>query len=82
MEAIVSGYGQKNITEMGKQAHKLKSAARTVGANALADTSFFLEQAGKQGDGDVEAQIKQLGQQFEQVRQWIDAYLARNGTGD
>ncbi len=82
VEAIVSGYGQKNITEMGTQAHKLKSAARTVGANALADTSFFLEQAGKQGDADVEAQIKQLGQQFEQVRQWIGAYLARSGTGD
>jgi CheY-like chemotaxis protein/HPt (histidine-containing phosphotransfer) domain-containing protein len=34
----------------GKAAHKLKSSARAVGANALADCSAELEKAGKAGD--------------------------------
>jgi HPt (histidine-containing phosphotransfer) domain-containing protein len=34
-------------------AHKLKSSARTIGANALADLCVLLEDAGKKGDWSV-----------------------------
>lgn len=39
-----------NLPELTRQAHKIKGAARLVGAHALADAAAALEAAGRSGD--------------------------------
>jgi len=48
---ITAGFEAGDTGAVGAAAHKLKSAARSVGALALADLSEALEAAGKGGDG-------------------------------
>jgi len=48
---IAAGFDAGDPAAVGAAAHKLKSAARSVGAGALADLSEALETAGKGGDG-------------------------------
>jgi len=47
---INAAFGVNDPAAVGAAAHKLKSAARSIGANGLADISESLEQAGKNGD--------------------------------
>jgi PAS domain S-box-containing protein len=47
---IETAWKSRNSDDVRDAAHKLKSAARSVGANALADTCVKLEKAGKTGD--------------------------------
>lgn len=42
-----TAYGQHNAAQISFHAHKLKSSARTVGANQLADLCVALERAGR-----------------------------------
>ena len=44
------GFDEESPESVAKAAHKLKSAARSIGANALADLCLTLESAGKNGD--------------------------------
>ena len=74
VKAIGEALTQGNMGEVSAQAHKLKSSARMIGANNLADTSFALEQAGKQGLEVATGEIERLQRQFEQVSEWIIAY--------
>jgi len=48
---IAAGFEAGDTAQVGAAAHKLKSAARSVGAGALADLAEALEAAGKGGDG-------------------------------
>jgi two-component system sensor histidine kinase/response regulator len=48
---ITAGFEAGDTGAVGAAAHKLKSAARSVGALVLADLSEALEAAGKGGDG-------------------------------
>jgi len=50
LQEIHQGFRQNSPEAVQKAAHKLKSAARTVGANALADLCLAAEQAGMAGD--------------------------------
>jgi signal transduction histidine kinase/CheY-like chemotaxis protein/HPt (histidine-containing phosphotransfer) domain-containing protein len=47
---INAGFNQQDAAAIGAAAHKLKSAARSIGANPLADLAATLEQAGKADD--------------------------------
>jgi signal transduction histidine kinase/CheY-like chemotaxis protein/HPt (histidine-containing phosphotransfer) domain-containing protein len=47
---IVTGFTNNDAAAVGAAAHKLKSAARSIGANALADLAFELEKSGKADD--------------------------------
>ena len=47
---IKAGFDASDAAAVGAAAHKLKSAARSIGANALADLSETLEKSGKSGD--------------------------------
>lgn len=54
-------------------AHKLKSAARAVGSNALADLCVNLEKSGKSGDKEqVENDMPQLSQAMDDVVAYIE----------
>ncbi|WP_421865877.1 PAS domain S-box protein [Motiliproteus sp.] len=74
VEIISVAQARSDLEEVAAQAHKLKSSARMVGANGLADISFTLEQAGKQGLELPAQDIERLQQQFERVSDWIDTY--------
>jgi HPt (histidine-containing phosphotransfer) domain-containing protein len=45
-----TAYDQRNIEQISFTVHKLKSSARTVGANKLADLCFTLETASRNTD--------------------------------
>ena len=65
---IDSAFAAKDAAAVGAAAHKLKSASRAVGANALADLCLVLEKAGKAGDwADIEAGMPSLPGLFARV---------------
>lgn len=45
--AFTTAFQQRDAEQVAFQAHKMKSSARTVGANQLADLCFALETAGR-----------------------------------
>jgi HPt (histidine-containing phosphotransfer) domain-containing protein len=47
---IMNGYSNGSAEAVKQAAHKLKSAARSIGAHALADLCLELEAAGKADD--------------------------------
>ncbi len=53
IDEIITAWEKRSASDVRDAAHKLKSAARSVGANALADTCAKLEAAGKSGDWSV-----------------------------
>lgn len=62
----------RNAPNVGVMSHKLKSSARTVGANAMADCCERLEQAGKQADWEViDRDGAALLLHFNAVEQWV-----------
>jgi HPt (histidine-containing phosphotransfer) domain-containing protein len=73
VEEILASWQRRDTAAVGAGAHKLKSSARTIGALAMADLCFDLEQAGKADDGEVIAQrIDQLEPLFVEVREYIE----------
>ncbi len=72
-EQIQAAYKASDLPELGRLAHKLKSSARTVGANELADSCQALEQAGKSGNSEVLITLMDhFTKAFEKVRIWIE----------
>lgn len=71
---IDAAFEANNAVEIGKAGHKLKSSSRAVGADALADLCYELEQAGKAGDKAKIAELHpQLHPLFEAVVSFIEA---------
>lgn len=75
VERLATAFHNGDLSAVSEQAHKLKSAARTIGANNLADCCVALELAGKEGDtNQVEEQMSLLPDLFQSVRDWIVKY--------
>ena len=71
---IMTGHAARSADGIRSGAHKLKSAARSVGANALADLCASLEAAGMEGDFDsLDAQIGELEPTLSEVVAYISA---------
>ena len=71
---IDAAYAAHSATSVGAAAHKLKSASRSIGANALADLCERLEAAGKADDWDaVEADYPALAAAMEAVKSYIES---------
>jgi PAS domain S-box-containing protein len=69
---IETAHGRRSAKEVGALAHKLKSSARTVGANALADQCETLERAGGAENWEqLDCSMPALGGLFEQVERWV-----------
>lgn len=72
IEEIKAGHEQCSTEAVKQAAHKLKSSARAVGANALADLCYELEVAGKEDDLDtINRQISNLDPLMESVVEYI-----------
>jgi len=62
--------------EVGRLAHRLKSSARTIGANDLADCCLALEEAGRSGDlQSITLHMSKLPLYFSRVGQWIEQHV-------
>src|SRR5690349_11166934 len=74
---IGAAYGGRSAKEVGALAHKLKSSARTIGANALADRCQALERAGNTEDWkQIDAFMAGLSSSFLQVERWVQVNAA------
>ena len=81
LDEIQAEHATGDLGKVSQVAHKLKSSARTVGANALADCCATLEEAGKTNDRQVvDDQMGLISDLFEQVRKWIENYQNLHGT--
>jgi CheY-like chemotaxis protein/HPt (histidine-containing phosphotransfer) domain-containing protein len=71
---IEAAFASRSAADIGAAAHKLKSAARSIGANALADLCQSLEAAGKSDDWDgIEESAPQVPDAMIQVADYINA---------
>jgi len=69
---IHTAFEASSAKDIGELGHKLKSAARTIGANALADLSVELEAAGNAGEWQkIESLYPRLDPLFNDVRNYI-----------
>jgi HPt (histidine-containing phosphotransfer) domain-containing protein len=83
VDQIQSAYGVGDIQTLGKLAHKLKSSARTVGANGFADCCLSLEQAAKAGDApEIALQMEHFQPLFERVREWISVFVSAHASDE
>lgn len=74
-DELQQAYASEDLLKVGEIAHKLKSSARTVGANALADCCLTLEESGYADDRQVvDRQMRCFTPLFQQVQEWIEAY--------
>ncbi|MEJ2612875.1 MAG: response regulator [Candidatus Thiodiazotropha sp.] len=74
-QQIEEAFQKEDMAEISALAHKLKSAARTVGANALADCCQALETAGRiDNTEEVQQRIEVLPGLFHSVQRWIEDY--------
>jgi CheY-like chemotaxis protein/HPt (histidine-containing phosphotransfer) domain-containing protein len=73
VEQIQTAFNANDLSEVSRLAHKLKSSARTIGANRLGDCCQALEEAGKKGNTQsVAQQMEPLPILFNGVKKWIE----------
>jgi len=71
---IKNGFEARNAGGIGAAAHKMKSAARSVGANDLADLCAELEEAGNLEAWDrIDAEVPRIDETFTEVLNYIES---------
>ena len=74
VEEIEAAFAERSADGMAKASHKLKSSARSVGANDLADLCQALESAGNAEDWDViDKEEPRLSSSIQKVVEYINA---------
>ncbi len=68
-----NGYEQRDADQVAFHAHKLKSSARTVGANQLADACYAMEMAGREQNWD---KIDKLATQMRPIMERVKNYIS------
>ena len=75
---LQAAYAKRGDQDVGAVAHKLKSSARTVGADTLADLCLALEQEGKAADwAAIDASMPMLAPCFAAVEHFIDTFVGQ-----
>ena len=73
VEVLEAAYGQRDAEKVSFHTHKLKSSARTVGADDLADICFALEVAGRNTDwSEIDSLFVGLRPAMKRVKDYID----------
>jgi len=73
VDVLETAYGQRDIEKIAFHTHKLKSSARTVGANSLADICFSLEMAARNLDwGEIDKLFSNLRPNMQSVKNYTD----------
>ena len=79
-EEMLIAHSEMDSAELERLAHKLKSSARTVGANGLADCCFDIEMAGKISDTEsINQYMDCFRSLYQQVCRWIEDFLDKPG---
>ncbi len=79
-EQMSAAYASGDTEELRRLAHKLKSAARTVGAGMLASICEAVEAACAAGDASrISVSMERFPHLFEQVESWIERYSEQAG---
>jgi CheY-like chemotaxis protein/HPt (histidine-containing phosphotransfer) domain-containing protein len=74
IDELKQAYATQSCDEVQAAAHKLKSSARSIGANELADICTALETAGKENDLETIGQLMpRLEPAFEEVKNYISS---------
>ena len=82
IETIQAACQDRAVDVVGQQAHKLKSSARSMGADQLADVCWALETAAKNMRWDeIDEQFPRLDPLFESVKAYIDRYCESEVSG-
>ena len=72
LASTLSAHGQHDADQVRFFAHKLKSSARTVGANFLSDICFELEVAGRNADwANIDPLVGGMQSEVGRVRDYI-----------
>jgi len=72
---ILIAQKDRKAASVGKQAHKMTSSARSIGANELADTCQALEIAGKNNNWDeIDNLCSTLEQRYDGVKKYMERY--------
>ena len=80
-EEIDFAFVERSADGVAKAAHKLKSSARSVGANKLADLCQTLETAGKEENWEViDREAPLLSSTIQEVNEYIDALTHRGSA--
>jgi two-component system, sensor histidine kinase and response regulator len=73
LAALKSAVASGDLKQLAREAHMLKGASLTIGAEGMADTCGKLEKLGTtQSVADAAEQLEQLEYQFEEVKNEID----------
>ncbi len=73
LEEISSAFEQSDLSKVGFLGHKLKTSARTVGADTMADLFLSLELSAKKSDSDsIKEAIPKLKSALELLNNYID----------
>ena len=74
IQDIASALEKRNAEDIKGAAHKLKSSARSIGADVLADTSLALETAGKEQNWEtIENLAPSVKPLFDAVKKYVEA---------
>ena len=74
VDDIDAAYKQHDAGQISFQAHKLKSSARTVGADKLADLCLALEGAGQRDEwSEIDLVAPTMQPEMERVKRYIDS---------
>lgn len=74
---ILDGHNKHSCGDVAIASHRLKSSARTVGADELGDLCYKLEKAGKDEDWhSVDANINSLTPLFTDVKEYINTHYS------
>jgi CheY-like chemotaxis protein/HPt (histidine-containing phosphotransfer) domain-containing protein len=72
IEEIKTGWQQRSAETVKQATHSLKSAARSIGANELADTCLSLETAGKEEDwATIDHQVPSLDILMSEIKEYV-----------
>jgi PAS domain S-box-containing protein len=78
-KGIEEAFKREDMTKVATLVHKMKSPAKTLGANALADCCLTLEMAIKSGDiQTVNEKMPLFANLFWQFTNWIEQYLEQD----
>jgi len=72
VEEVDAAYSQRDAEQISFQTHKLKSSARAVGADTMADLCLILEAAGQDEDWTgIDRNYPELGPALERVKKYV-----------
>lgn len=72
-QALAAAVAARNASDVHQAAHRIKGAARSIGATAYADKAAMIEQAAAAG-ADLSGMLQELEQEAHSLSDWAAAF--------